>query len=266
MTVLKHIVEFAFSPLGFLTLLLLGGFVLSFRKEHWLSARRGLRAVAILYFVFLCTPLGEVLIASLEQQYAPLLNPESVRGVRHIVVLAAYGERISSTPITSNLSEETVYRLVEGVRIYRRVSESNLIVCGGVVRRGDPPIANLMADFLVAMGIPTRDILIEGDSRDTYENLRNASRFVEKNPFFLVTSAAHLRRAMRVAEKLKLKPIACPAQIATLQAHPPGRSWARWTRDTALSVSLPSIGRLYLIQFWFHEYAGYWWYRVLGRI
>lgn len=265
MRILKYILEFFLSPLGLLTLLLFGGLLLSLRKDHWISAKRWFTAAAILYFLFLCTPVGELAFGSLEQRYPALLNPETA-GARYIVILSAYAERSSNAPITSNLSEETLCRLVEGMRVYRRVPESKIVVSGGVVRRGDPSIAALMADFLVALGIPARDILIEGESQDTFENLRNSSRFVQQNPFYLVTSACHLRRAMAVAKKLKMKAIACPAQILTLQAHPAGRSWQQWAGDMARSISLPSTGRLKLIQLSFHEYVGYLWYRLLGRL
>ena len=89
---------------------------------------------------------------------------------------------------------------------------------------------------------------------------------LRSEPFLLVTSAYHLRRAMGVSKRLSMKAIACPAYIQTPQHHPSGLSWWAWSRDMLLRVSLPAPGRLTLIQRAFHEYAGYRWYEYEGRI
>src|SRR5262249_55264497 len=156
--------------------------------------------------------------------------------------------------------EDTLYRLVEGVRVYRLVPKARIVVSGGVLRKGERPIAELMADFILSMGIPRQDILTEGESKDTYENLRNTQKLVQHDAFYLVTSAYHLRRAVGVSNRLGMQAIPCPAHIQTLQFHPPGLSWLEWTRYMATSVSMPSPERLIQIQRALHEYIGYVWY------
>ncbi|MCI0419547.1 MAG: YdcF family protein, partial [Acidobacteria bacterium] len=231
MILLKHIFETCISPASIVTFFLLVALLLAVRHKN--KNRRGaascLALAASLQLLFLCTPLGEMLIGRLERQYSPLLEPEKFGAVPWIVVLSAYGVEHPATPITNNLSEETLYRLVEAVRLYKRVPKARLIVSGGVVRFGEKPIAELMAEFLLSMGIPAQDILTEGKSKDTYENLVNTQQLVGSDTFFLVTSAYHLRRAMAVAEHLNLKAIACPAYIQTLQHHPPQLSWWQWS-------------------------------------
>lgn len=266
MILLKYIFETCTSPTTILTVLVL----LALWLNHGGRRRQGLKAClllsAALQLLFLSTPLGEILIGRLEQPYKPLLKPETLGSVSWIVVLSAYGVDNPGTPITSNLSEETMYRLVEAVRVYRRLPKATIVVSGGVLRRAEKPIATLMAEFLFSMGIPPQDVLTEAESKDTYQNLLFTQKLVQNDAFFLVTSAYHLRRAMGVSRRLAMKAIPCPAYVQTLQHHPTGLSWVEWSGDMLLSMSPPSPGRLTLIQRAFHEYVGYFWYRFQGRI
>jgi uncharacterized SAM-binding protein YcdF (DUF218 family) len=202
----------------------------------------------------------------LEQRYEPLLKPETLGPVSWIVVLSAYGVDHPATPITSNLSEETLFRLTEAVRVYKRLPKARIVVSGGVLRPGEKPIAKLMAEFLWSIGIPQQDVLTEAESRDTYQNLLYTQKLVQNDKFFLVSSAYHLRRAMGVSQRLGMKAIPCPAYIQTMQYHASGLSWWEWNSDMLRSISLPSPGRLTLIQRAFHEYTGYAWYKLRGWI
>jgi len=109
--------------------------------------------------MFLSTPLGEILIGRLEQPYQPVLQPETLGPVSWIVVLAENGVDHPGTPITSNLSRESLYRLTEALRVYRSLPKARIVVSGGVLRQGDKPIAKLMAEFLLSIGTPPEDVL-----------------------------------------------------------------------------------------------------------
>jgi uncharacterized SAM-binding protein YcdF (DUF218 family) len=184
--------------------------------------------------------------------------------VEAIVVLSSYGEQHSTTPVTSNLSDDTIGRLVEGIRLYRQNPRAKLLMSGGSLKEGDPAIAILMADFLRAMGIPGDSILVEGNSKDTHGNLLEVRNILGEKPFLLVTSGYHLRRAMAVAKILKMHAIAAPAQIWTLQNYPSDMTWIAWTLRAIKSFSTPSLYRLIYLQRASHEYVGYLWYQLRG--
>jgi uncharacterized SAM-binding protein YcdF (DUF218 family) len=169
MIVLKYIFETCTSPTTILTLLTLLALWLSYGGRRRQSLKACLLLSAGLQLIFLSTPLGEILIGRLEQPYEPLLKPETLGPVSWIVVLSAYGVDHPGTPITSNLSEETLYRLTEAMRLYRRLSKARIVVSGGVLREGEKPIAEQMTDFLLSLGIPRQDVLASG-IKDTYEN------------------------------------------------------------------------------------------------
>ncbi len=266
MDTLKRTLELAISPLGIMTLLLGGGVILGLSVRHVRRGRLLLVSAAILYLVFTFSPLAEVLVRSLEKPFEPMLVPPEEPKIDRIVILSGYGEFHPGFPVTSSLSGETVGRLSEGIRLYRLLPGSKLIVSGGVVRESDPPIASLMADFARQLGVPGEDILVEGNSTTTYENLLEVRKMLGSSPFVLVTSACDLWRASAVARKLGMVPIPAPACIWTLQQYPARMDAGRWITSLLGGFAHPSLTRLIRIQWAWHEYAGYVWYRLLGRV
>jgi uncharacterized SAM-binding protein YcdF (DUF218 family) len=248
----KRFIEAAVSPLGIMTLLLAFGIILSMGKRFARAGRRFLMSGALLFILFLFSPLAQYLIYGLECRFQPLLVPPQAPPVSRIVVLAGYAEEHPGLPITSNVSLQTIGNMSEGLRLYRLIPGSKLIMSGGVARRGEKPVAAMMADFLQQMGVPAADLIVEGASQTTYENFLETRKLVGTQPFILVAAACDLRRAAAVAKKLGMNSIPAPACICTLQ-HP-------------RKFGLPSLENLSRIQWAFHEYLGYAWYRVLGRV
>jgi uncharacterized SAM-binding protein YcdF (DUF218 family) len=266
MHILKQLLENSLSPIGLLILSFATAWCLALFERNRRLKNCLLMAAAFLYLVFIISPLAEIVMAPLERSYAPLLKLEASTQVQTIVVLSSYGEEHFSTPITSNISEDTLYRIVEGIRLYRQIPAAKLLMSGGTLREGDPPISRLMAEFAGAEGVPQEDLLTEENSQDTYENLLEVQKMLGSKPFVLVTSAYHLPRAMAIARKLHMHAIAVPAQIYTLQHFPPHMSWSAWSERVAQSFLRPSLRRLFILQRAYHEYVGYGWYKLQGRI
>ncbi len=266
MAVLKQLLAACCSPLGIMTFLFATGIL---AKVIWPDGRAGRRLIVcgvFLYLLFLFTPLAEVVVATLERVHPPLLRTDSAAGARTIVVLSGYGEDHPMIPVTSEMSSETITRMVEGIRLYRGLPGSKLVVSGGVVHKGDKPVASLMADFSKAMGVPEKDVVLEGSSTTTYENLVEVKKIVGDAPFVLVTSACVLPRAMAVARRLGMKAIGAPAGVWAAQHYPPGMSWTDLGSQLVRSVSKPSLERLAYLQRAYHEYLGILYYVLLDRV
>jgi len=264
MTSLKGMLEACFSPIGLVAILFASGIVLNaFRRRSDIGFRL-LWSGAGLFLVFLLTPLAEVLYANLEHPYPAMLNPGA--SVRTIVVLAESGEDFPFLPVTNKLGAETISRMVESIRLYREIPDARLIVSGGIVRHKDRPIANLMAEFATAMGVAKQDIVVEGRSTTIYENLLEVNKIIGSAPFILVTSSGDLRRAVAVASKLGMKPLPAPAAIWAARNYPADMSWLRWIWKVFEGMAHPSTDRFSYLQRAFHEYVGYAWYWMLGRV
>lgn len=266
MEILIKNIEKIFSPIGLLVILLISGVILSFLKHHRDLGRRFLISGAILYLIFMFSPLGDFLIRNLEKQYPPLLFPPSALKVDRIVILSAYGEANRYFPITSNLSDEMLCRLAEGIRLYYMIPNAKIIVSGGIVNQRWGALARVMAVYLQQMRVPEADVVMENKSRNTYENLAWVRKLIGSNPFILVTSACDQPRAVAVARKLQMNPLPAPACIRTLQHLPAKMSFAQLTNEFFIRIAYPSPIRFLYIQRAYHEYLGYVWYWIFNRV
>ena len=266
MEIIKSSIEILFSPLGIVSVLLFAGIALWNTKRYSKIARRLLYSGGLLFLIFLFSPLSRYLILSLERPFPPLTVPPESPKIERIVILAGYAEEFPGIPITSSISEQTIYSLSEGLRLYRLIPESKIILSGGSAPTGEKSVAASMADFLQQMGVPDEDLIVEGNSRNTYENLVEVGKIVGSDPFILVASACDLKRAVGVAHKLKMKPVPAPAWIWALQHYPENMSFSGWIADFFTCFAYPSTDNLFRLQWAYHEYAGYAWYRLLGRI
>lgn len=264
MTSLKDLLVACFSPLGLTTILFVSGILLRVFRRHSRRAYHLVWSGVGLYLVFLLTPLAEVLYANLEHPYPSMLHPDA--SVRTIVVLSGWGNDLPFVAVTSKLNADTISRMVEGIRLYRELPKARLIVSGGSVPPGSTPVANLMADLARAMGVPGQDIVVEGLSTTTYENLLEVHKMVGSEPFILVTSSGELRRATAVAHRLEMKPLPAPAAIWAAPYYPPRMPWLEWGRRVIEDLGDPSADRLLYLQRAYHEYLGYVWYWMRGRV
>jgi uncharacterized SAM-binding protein YcdF (DUF218 family) len=262
----KKLLEILISPLGIMTVTLFSGIILSLTKRFPRFGHRLLIGGALMFIIFLFSPLSQYLVYGLEHPFHPLLTPPRSPSINRIVILAGYAETHPEFPITSNVSMQTIGNMSEGLRLYRLIPGSKIILSGGIARKGDKSVAALMDEFLQQMGVPAADLIMEGTSQSTYENLLEAKKLVGTNPFILVAAACDLRRAVAIANKLGMNSIPAPACIWTLQHYPNSADTAGQLAYFLGSFGSPSLENISRLQWAYHEYLGYMWYRILGRL
>jgi uncharacterized SAM-binding protein YcdF (DUF218 family) len=214
----------------------------------WRGRRRWALALLIvtaaIVFVGGMVPVGNAVLRPLEDSYPPLVVAR-LPEVRYVVVLGSGYSPRDDVPITAALDEEGLRRIVEGVILARRLSGAKLIVSGGAsVGRAAPALgyARLAGD----LGVPSSSIVVLDRARDTYEEAQAIVARVGSTPFILVTSAAHMPRAIWLMRHEGANPIAAPTgQLADVPL-----------RETGWSVWLPSSGGLLRVQLALHEYLG----------
>jgi uncharacterized SAM-binding protein YcdF (DUF218 family) len=155
-------------------------------------------------------PIGDALLGPLEREYPPLTQSElSSATVGYIVVLGSGYSPRDSIPVTAALDEDGLVRIVEGIRLARRLSGVRLVVSGGAPP-GRMPSALGYAKLARELGISERSLIVLAGSLDTGAEARAVASALDAAPFLLVTSAYHMPRAMRLMVRAGAHPIPAP--------------------------------------------------------
>jgi uncharacterized SAM-binding protein YcdF (DUF218 family) len=225
---------------------------LQWRKRN--ATRRELRwlTLAFVPLTLLCLPVTAYFaIGSLEWPYPAQTErpPEAA-----IVVLSGWAFRPDGVRDQCLLGLDSQFRCLRAVELYRKTGPCPVYVTGGKVKPDDlgPTLARLMRDYLVEQGIAPADIVMEEESRNTFENARFSSKLLRAagiREIVLVTTASHLPRAVRCFEAtgLQVIPAGCEYQAANF-------NWA-------VVTFLPSPDGAAGVHRAFHEWVGiglYW--------
>ncbi len=186
----------------------------------WFSRRKYLGKVVVtlafcLLVVFSSYPLAALVLAPLEYSYPRFSNSSDseaskTHNIHYIVVLGGMSYSNEKIPITSQLSNTSIARLIEGIRIHRKIPGSTLILSGGRSRYDPATDADYMSQVAVALGVDAKDIITENISKNTYEEATIIKGIARDERFVLVTSAAHMPRAMALFRNLGMEPIPAP--------------------------------------------------------
>ena len=97
-------------------------------------------------------------------------------------------------------SVQLEYRLETALSAYQRQPQP-IVCCGGQAGTEPAPEGQVMADWLIARGVPAADVLAETTSGDTKQNIRNAISLLGSTPerVLIVTSDYHVARALQIA-------------------------------------------------------------------
>ena len=167
-------------------------------KRLFIFASLGLNLVVLTLFF---TPLSNYLYAFLE------IKPEIVK-TKAIILL-------SSSQYDSDILEKDTYqRIFQTYKLYKLGFADKIIVCGGILIKGNPPISKTIKDVLVDLGINSDAILTEVSSHNTYENIKYIIPILREQNIvrpLLVTSSYHMYRSLAVCQKLGL--VAYPAPV-----------------------------------------------------
>ncbi len=252
MVVLYEIAKRMLTPPSIVLLLLLAGFVLTL----WRFQRLGRIMLAfgiILFYLLSISPTADLLLNPLESAHA-VLSPEMVPRIGTLIVLSGGASATTDLPTSSRLSHGSISRLLEAVRLYHIMDKPTIVISGG---SGNPFVkvseAVVMRELLLDLGIPSKRIIIEGKSRSTYENGRAIQQLRLSGPLILITSASHMTRSLRVFRALEMRPLPAPSDFR-----------ARWSLRDPLRF-FPSIGAFGTSTAAIYEYAGIWWYTLMGR-
>jgi len=249
---LKKIAGEALSPLSIVVLVLLVGLVLL-----WFTQRQRLaKLIATAGFLLLVAVsyglLGGPALHALESDYEPLVSPPE--GVKWIVVLGGGTMSDPAVPPMWRVTEATLARTVEGVRLHRKLPGSRLVLSGGPVFTSGSD-AEGMSALAMELGVPSERIVMEAVSADTESQARAMRELLKGERCILVTSAAHMRRSVGLFRKAGVDVLPAPTDYLALTN--PGLAPADFFPGTrALRRADSAV----------HEYLGIAWAWLTGRI
>jgi uncharacterized SAM-binding protein YcdF (DUF218 family) len=228
-------------PPANLALLAVAGLVL---RLWWRRLGNWLNGVSCVLLVILSMPLsGGTLLVALEQNLPSDAGPNTKPGA--IVILSADIDRYGGDDPGFGPGRLTLERERAGGALFRRV-QLPILVSGGVLRQGDPPIAAVMGESLRDdFQIPVR--WLEPRSHDTWENAEYSARILHADGIstvYLVTHAWHMRRAILAFHHFGINVIPAPVQF---DRYP----------DLSLFYLLPTVYGWQITYYAVHEWLGY---------
>jgi len=244
---LKSLVATLAMPLPVAVLLMALGVLLG-----WVGRRRTGRFVSRLGVLLLVlsawNPVGDRLLTPIEQAHAPLDAQAMPAGIQAVVVLGGGWAPEPPWPATTRLNQSSLHRLTEGLRVLQLYPDVPLIVTGASRQDGVVAVARGYGEAAIELGVPAERVIVLDTPTDTAQEayavrdaLGSEARIV------LVTSASHMRRAVRHFERAGLAPIASPTQFVT------GRDdTTRWT------YWVPSSQALFKTERAVYETLGWW--------
>jgi len=240
----EDFVKFLLDPFNVFLILLLISIVAYFLHKDRLL--KWTLAIAAAWFLLVSTPLvPTILINSLEDRYDPVVVEEldDLHAEYHIIVLGGghgFDERL---PANSLLSSNALGRLSEGIRLHRQLPNSKLIL-SGYSASGRTSQAEMLQQTALLLGVDKENTILQSDPGNTYEEAKvYASSFRRQHPVILVTSAAHMPRAVIMFEKFDIHPVASPTNY---------RLKGSWKEK---KFGLPSMGYISHMNSGLYEYA-----------
>lgn len=189
-------------------------------------------------------PISNAIIKPLENSHKALLQTPNVK---YVLVLGNGHTSNETLSITSQVNPTAQNRLNEGIKHYRRIDNAKLIVSG--YSSYDKNSHAFMQQILAtSLGVKQNDIIRLDKPKDTREEAIEAKKIIGKQKFILVTSAAHMKRAMLLFEKEGLNPIAAPTN--------------HLYHENKSLHSYFSANNIKKVESAFHEYLGITWMHI----
>lgn len=241
---LKKFVGGLLLPLPLL-LLLMGAGLLLMWLTRWQRTGKSLTTLGWVCLLLLSLqPVADRLLAPLEETYPTYRGQQT--DIAFVVVLGGGYTFNPRWAPSSNLINNSLPRVTEGIRLYREHPGAKLVFTGAQANGNAVSSAETASRVAQSLGVTVADIVLLDKPRDTRQEALSVKALVGNAPFLLVTSANHMPRALGFFHAQGLTPIPAPANQLAISS--PLNSWEK---------ALPS-------PLWL-GHADRAWYETLGR-
>ena len=263
----KKLIEVFLFPPGIIIILFLIIAFLGIRKKTVLAVAL---LSAVMLYLFSIEPVANVIIEPLQNAYQkPAFTAGKagiLSGINSVPITAYFLKHAVIAVLASGaynkdtLDGDSFNRLYAGFLLQKRLGIP-IILSGGCYADSNILTSAIMGKVLVKLGIRRNKIIIDDTSNDTYQNAIDVKNICNRRGFsrvILITSAYHMPRAALLFKELGFKDknlILYPVDYKTETAN----------KYNIYSL-LPQMNYLIISAEAVHEYIGYVYYYIYGRI
>ena len=246
----RHIMEALLNPFFLIWLgLILCVIYLFYKKcQPWIT-----NTLLILMIALTICSTGffpRLLTHVLEHTYHPISN--ITPDISNIVVLG--GGQFNDSELLAHdlLFTASIKRVMEGIRLYRALKQPKIIFSGGGYGSASGQTeASRMRALSHLFNIPENNIILEEDSINTEDEAKILRPQLGDKPFYLVTSAIHMPRAMHLFQYYGMNPIPAPTDFTLY-----------WQDERWQKTWLPNPQNLVFVNIAWHEMLGRIWFEM----
>jgi len=250
--VLSKLLEFLLMPLTWIVTSFVIGLVLSGKgkKSRWMIA-------GVVMLLFFTNPF--VVNKAISLWETPAYNKSAIAEQYDIGILLGGSMRYFNNDLKRPVYSPSVDRLLQTIELYHSKKIGKILLSGGSGRISFPneKEAKVIKEVLLYSGVNEDDIILEIDSRNTFENALYSGRLLDSiapnGTYLLITSAWHMRRSLGCFSKLGYHPVPFPVDERSGDGT--------LTPDRYL---IPSSQNLFNWDMLLHEWFGCLAYKIMG--
>lgn len=257
--ILHRLLEALSNPLcwGLLIIMSVGLYlIVNAPKKSGMRECGVLLLCAFLSLYAITTPwLPNQMLSHLETQYSKVttVNP----AVQWVVVLGGGVLQSSTLSVSDSLENASLKRALEGIRLYQLHPNAKLVLSGGLDEHKTHAEAKHLDALAAWLQVPDDKRVLEVNSQNTKAQAQEIKSIVGEAPFYLVTSASHMPRAMQLFWHEGMHPIAAPCDFVIYKKE---------IKEAVNLSFIPDAKNLMKFNSAWHEYLGMLWALIRGHI
>jgi uncharacterized SAM-binding protein YcdF (DUF218 family) len=222
------------SPFLLALLLLIVGAACLWVSRAARAGRVVVSAGLVLLLLLGWSPVAERALRQYEFRYQPLTGQAVLPDSAWVVVLGGGANANPRTAPIGWLTESSLARLTEGIRVQRTIPGSRLLVTGAALS-DSISTARALALAALSLGVDPAAIVMEERPRNTAEEAAHVAERAGGRSIILVTSASHMPRAVRLFAQHGMEVVPAPTDYWAAR-HASPRSWVNYLLPATSNV------------------------------
>lgn len=219
---IKKMLGVIISPLPICCFIILAGLIILFRAKSELKQIKRAKwciTIGMLLLLLVSSPIVSfTFLRPLETVYPKF--QDVVKPVDNIVVLGCYNTEDAALPIVANVKPCSLYRIVEAARLAIIYQEAKIILSGWKKKESrEYSHPGYLAQLLMSLGVDKERIILIEENKDTSEEAISLKSIAEGKSNLLVSSASHLKRAVKIFDAQGIRVIPVPAEYLTREGE-----------------------------------------------